>query len=285
MAWIFDGDIHEFLGAETEEMSEDKIFDKYYRNRNSVLDDCMRSGCLSHWRESVMHNISRMLQNYINEVEFGDDAELLRALGEDEDFCDDDAYARDLSRRKGVVRRSRSGLSAAEVCEDSESAEEDEEEDDDEDEEDEEFGEGESSTLGSPGGKEVVSLSVAPSCPPAGGEAEETPVALSASGTQGVASCADGDDVAAEEGVQDTEKAVEGAEGEDDDDEEDEDSVRTSVLATAVEKMRSYMKTAWKWHCSMIEGGAYYSDVIEESNEIISAHFDSLASDMGQFVS
>eukprot|EP00961_Rhodomonas_salina_P204636 2761831-Rhodomonas_salina.1 len=52
MAWIFDGDIHEFLGAETEEMSEDKIFDKYYRNRNSVLDDCMRSGCLSHWRES-----------------------------------------------------------------------------------------------------------------------------------------------------------------------------------------------------------------------------------------
>eukprot|EP00961_Rhodomonas_salina_P139323 1874883-Rhodomonas_salina.1 len=35
----------------------------------------------------------------------------------------------------------------------------------------------------------------------------------------------------------------------------------------------------------MIEGGAYYSDVVEESNEIISAHFDSLASEMGQFVS
>eukprot|EP00961_Rhodomonas_salina_P048433 650210-Rhodomonas_salina.1 len=245
MAWIFDGDIHEFLGAETEEMSEDKIFDKYYRNRNSVLDDCMRSGCLSHWRESVMHNISRMLQNYINEVEFVEDAELLRALGEDEDFCDDDAYARDLSRRKGAVRRSRSFLSAAEVCEDSESAEEDEEEHDDEDEEDEEFGEGESSTLGSPGGKEIASLSVAPSSPPAGSGAEETQVALSASGTEGVASCAAGEDVTGEDEVQDTEEA---AEREEEDDDEDEDSVRTSVLATAVEKMRSYMKTAWKWH-------------------------------------
>eukprot|EP00961_Rhodomonas_salina_P123846 1669135-Rhodomonas_salina.1 len=246
MAWIFDGDIHEFLGAETEEMLEDKIFDKYYSNRNSVLDDCMRSGCLSHWRESVMHNISRMLQNYINEVEFGDDAELLSALGEDEDFCDDDAYVRDLSRRKGAVRRSRSGLSAVEVCEDSESADEDEEEDDDEDEEDEEFGEGESSTLGSPGGMEVASLSIVPSSPAAGGGVEETQVALSASGTQGVASCADGGDEAGEDGVQGTGKAAEGEGGEEEDDDEDEDSVCTSVLATAVEKMHSYMKTAWK---------------------------------------
>eukprot|EP00961_Rhodomonas_salina_P293619 3933901-Rhodomonas_salina.1 len=38
MSWIFDGDIHEFLGVETEVLTEDKVFEKYYRDKNSALN-------------------------------------------------------------------------------------------------------------------------------------------------------------------------------------------------------------------------------------------------------
>lgn len=102
MAWIFDWDIHEFLGTESESMTEDKIFDLYYRNKNSALDDsdCMSSGCLFHWRESVMQNMARkMLQLYMLQAEFQEDLEILQALGEMQDFTDEDnEYGLDVGR-------------------------------------------------------------------------------------------------------------------------------------------------------------------------------------------
>eukprot|EP00961_Rhodomonas_salina_P232625 3142742-Rhodomonas_salina.1 len=50
MVWIFDGDMHEFMGSDHEQASEDCVFEKYYCNINSALDEFVRSGCLSNWR-------------------------------------------------------------------------------------------------------------------------------------------------------------------------------------------------------------------------------------------
>eukprot|EP00961_Rhodomonas_salina_P110246 1483800-Rhodomonas_salina.1 len=157
MAWIFDGDINEFLGTESDVLTEDKIFDRYYRNKNSALDDCMRSGCLSHWRESVMQNIAKILQRYMLQVEFQEDLEILQALGEMEDFNQDDAYQRDVGRikdraqsrpekadaaRAGVTEEggqdvsekdgSRSGESGTDESEEDESGEDEEEDEEEE---------------------------------------------------------------------------------------------------------------------------------------------------------
>lgn len=265
MAWIFDGDVHEFLGDDHEPMSEvrvvspafletrtltrglswqDKIFDKYYRNHNTALDDFMRSGCLSHWRESVMQNVEKMLSRYIMQVELAGDVQMLRELGDNEDFNDDDAYARD-------VRRGAFGEGASE--EEGEEEEEDDEERDD-----------------------------------GGWETRERYIDDAAEG--------DGDEQEGEEGeaVQSPEGEHEGhpeeepgqektGEEEGEEGEEDDERAMERAFRRAVTKLRSYMLTAWQWHCSMITGGAYESEVIEESNAIIASHASTICEDARAF--
>lgn len=182
MAWIFGGDVREFLGsADQTPASEDKIFDKYYRNRNTLLDDFMRSGCLTHWRESVMHNVRKTISRCIHVA--AEDVRMLRELGLSEDPNDDDVYRRD--QRAGRAES-------------------------DEDEEERQ------------------------------GEAEWEAAAA--------ASSAEGAEVFEEA------TAIEDA------------------LVDAVTKLRGYTLTAYQWHCSMISGGAYESDVVEQGNIIIAAH-------------
>eukprot|EP00961_Rhodomonas_salina_P043533 585277-Rhodomonas_salina.1 len=62
------------------------------------------------------------------------------------------------------------------------------------------------------------------------------------------------------------------------------DENREKAILNAVLKMQSYLLTAWKWHCSMIEGGAYESEVVQQSNSIIKAHSDDICKCMKSFV-
>lgn len=254
MSWIFDGDIDEFLSDEYGQASEEKVFDKYYRGHNKVLDEYLRSGCLANWRESVMDNIAKMLQCNIEEVN-REEFDCFRVTGEDEDFNDDFAWQWDEQEKRLQVENS---------DEDLESNESDSSEND--------GGAEATSALRYSSPPVTVSrnmytsspLSLAGSLAGSHYTTERTPVNMLSQGER----CAT--DVSDDTFTRRTHDL--------------NPEMRQGILFNAVEKLQKYMLTAWKWHCSMIEGGAYQSDVIENANEIIQFHLLNLGGDMRKFV-
>eukprot|EP00961_Rhodomonas_salina_P179622 2423844-Rhodomonas_salina.2 len=237
MSWIFDCDIHEFLGAETEVLTEDKVFEKYYWDKNSVLNECMHSCCLTHWRTSVMQNIGTILQRYMARVEIEEDSKILQELGEFKDFNEDSAYSRDVRHRGG-------GCTGTQE-------------------------ETESVSSGARGSASPQSEGHCHMDPEAGDDGDTRQGGLQVESEYGC-----GDDGESEVGCEDygasnTDACSVDAGGTASD---SKDENKVEVIELAVVKMHSYLQTAWKWHCSMISGGAYESEVVQHSNTILWTH-------------
>jgi hypothetical protein len=260
MTWMMSGNIDEFV-PETDaccEVSEALLFERYYKGKNSAIDDMAKAGHMTHWMQAVWNNIQASLKAEVeNEV---NDPALVVDWTEQ---MDDDAWEA-MQHRAQQLQFSPSQHSK--------------------DDSEEEEGMATYSDLNESDrdlGKENVAQNDA-----VRDNGEESSVAGSMEGS--VEGSMEGSVEGSMEGS--VEGSVQGSVEGSVQGSVDKRSVNpgtdiSTLLRMTMDKMQDYNLTGWRWYCSMVEGGIYNSALLEDGVKIIRTNMGLLSNEMQSFVS